>query len=292
MYNLEGKIAIVTGAARRRGLGRVIALRLAKEGADVVVVGRKYSDRSSEIFLEEERQEGWRGLDSVLDEIEAMGRKGLAVTANLSFSKDVDEMVEKVESRFGKIDILVNNAAYNWPHKGERPIFQNIVDLSEEVWDKTLSVNLKAAFLCCKEVAKSMIKRGVEGKIVNISSRAGKSGIPGLGAYCASKFGLHGLSQTLALELAPYKINVNTVCPGRIRTRQYGMDMIKELAEQKGISIEEARAQVDSDVLPFIPLGRIAEPEEITNVVVFLCSKESDYMTGQSINVTGGRIMY
>lgn len=292
MYDLCGKVAIVTGAARKRGLGRIIALRLAKEGADVVVVGRKYPDSKSEIFLEEELLEGWRGLDSVADEIQQLGRQGLAVRADLSVNKDVNEMVEKAEAKFGKIDILVNNAAYNWPHKGDHPMFTNIVDLPEEVWDRVLDVNLKGPFLCCKAVAKDMIQREKGGKIVNISSRAGKMGIAGLGAYCSSKFGLNGLTQTLAIELAPYKINVNAVCPGRIRTQQYGLDMISDLAQQRGIGIEEARRQVDAEVLPFIPLGRVAEPDEITNVVAFLCSSESDYMTGQTINVTGGRIMY
>jgi len=292
MYDLCGKVAIVTGAARKRGLGRVIALRLAKEGADVVVVGRKYPDSKPEIFLEEELLEGWQGLDSVVDEIQELGRLGFAVRADLSVSKDVNEMVEKTLARFGQIDILINNAAYYWPSKGDQPIFTNIIDLSEEVWDGVLDVNLKGPFLCCKAVAKSMMQRGKGGKIVNISSRAGKMGIAGLGAYCSAKFGLNGLTQTLALELAPYRINVNTVCPGRIRTRQHGMDMISNLAQQRGISIEEARAQVDADVLPFIPLGRVAEPEDVANVVAFLCSSESDYMTGQAINVTGGRIMH
>ncbi len=292
MYDLSGKVAIVTGAARKRGLGRAIALLLAKEGADVVVVGRKYPDSKSEIFLEEELAEGWRGLDSVVEEIQAAGRHGLAVRADLSVSNDVGRMVEEATAKFGKIDILVNNAAYFWPRNGNQPMFTDLIDLPEEVWDRVLEVNLKGPFLCCKSVAKRMILRGKGGKIVNISSRAGKTGIAGIGAYCCSKFGLNGLTQTLALELAPYKINVNSVCPGRIRTQQYGVNMIKSLAQQKGISIEEARSQVDADVLPFIPLGRVAEPEEVASVVAFLCSSESDYMTGQAINVTGGRIMY
>jgi len=291
MYDLAGKTAIVTGAARQRGLGRVIALRLAREGADVVVVGRRYADPAAEIFLEEERRQGWRGLDSVVDEIQAVGREGLAVRADISSSRDVDDMVGQALHRFGKLDILVNNAAYNWPHKGEQPMFTAIVDLPEDVWDRMLAVNLKGAFLCCRAVARHMIPRR-SGKIVNISSRGGKTGIPGLGAYCASKFGLHGLNHTLALELAPHGINVNTVCAGRIRTLQYGTDMIRDLAEQRGTTFSEAQSQVDVDVLPFIPLGRVAEPEEVAGMVAFLCSREADYMTGQAINVTGGRIMH
>jgi NAD(P)-dependent dehydrogenase (short-subunit alcohol dehydrogenase family) len=291
MYDLKGKTAIVTGAARQRGLGRVIALKLAQEGADVVVVGRRYADPAAEIFLDEERAHGWRGLDSVVAEIEALGGRALAVRADIASSRDVDDMVAAAIGRFGAIDILVNNAAYNWPHKGDQPMFTPIVDLPEDVWDRMLSVNLKGAFLCCKAVARHMIARKT-GKIVNMSSRAGKTGIPGLGAYCASKFGLHGLTHTLALELAPHGIHVNAVCAGRIRTLQYGEDMIRDLAEQRGMTFGEAQAQVDADVLPFIPLGRVAEPEEIAGVVAFLCSKEADYMTGQAINVTGGRIMH
>jgi NAD(P)-dependent dehydrogenase (short-subunit alcohol dehydrogenase family) len=292
MYDLSGKVAIVTGAARKRGLGRFIALRLAEEGADVVGVSRNYPDGKSEVLLEEEHAQGWRGVDSLIDEIRSMGRKGLALKCDVTLSRDVTNLVEEVEAKFGKIDILINNAAYNWPHKGDQPMFTPIVELPEEVWDRVIAVNLKGPFLCCREVAKRMIVRGQGGKIVNISSRGGKMGIAGLGAYCSSKFGLHGLTQTLAIELAPYRINVNAVCPGRVRTQQYGLDMIRDLADQRGISVEEARAQVDVEVLPLIPLGRVAEPEEIGNVVAFLCSSQSDYMTGQAINVTGGRIMY
>jgi meso-butanediol dehydrogenase/(S,S)-butanediol dehydrogenase/diacetyl reductase len=292
VYDLGGKVAIVTGAARKRGLGRVIALRLAKEGADVVAVGRKYPEGEREIFLEEEDAQGWRGVDSLVQEIESMGRRGLALRADVTVSKEIDDLVRDVEAKLGKIDILINNAAYNWPHKGDQPMFTPVVELPEEVWDRIIDVNLKGPFLCCKAVARHMISRGEGGKIVNISSRAGKMGIAGLGAYCASKFGLNGLTQTLAIELAPYKIHVNAVCPGRIRTLQYGIDMVRDLAKQRAVSIEEAKTQVDAEVLPFIPLGRVAEPEEIANVVAFLCSKESDYMTGQAVNVTGGRIMY
>ncbi len=292
MYDLSGKVAIVTGAARKRGLGRVIAHRLAREGADVVVVGRKYDGGDKEMFLEEERQEHWKGVESVVTEIRSMGRRSIGVRADVTVNEDVENLVQKGEEEFGRIDILVNNAAYNWPHRGDQPMFTPLLDLPENVWDKMINVNLKGAFLCCKAAARRMVARGCGGKIVNISSRAGKMGIAGLGAYCTSKFGLNGLTQALAIELAPHKIYVNAVCPGRIRTEQYGLDMVSELAQQKGISVAEVMARVDSEVIPFIPLGRVAEPEEVAGVVAFLCSSESDYMTGQAINVTGGRVMH
>lgn len=274
MYRLDGKVALVTGAARKRGIGHAIALRLARAGADVVIVGKQ---RPAEFFLEGEKTEGWQGLESVVAEIKAEGRRALAITADISLSQEVNQMVELTLSKFGKIDILVNNAGIALETK-------NLVDLDETDWRKVLAVNLTGTFLCSKEVAKSMIKRGEGGKIIIMSSRSGRQGMPGWGAYSASKFGVIGLNQVLAQELAPYRINVNAVCPASIGTDMYRINYPE-------LTWEQTLRRMTEERVPHIPLGRLGTPEDVANVVLFLASSETDYMTGQAINITGGQRM-
>ncbi|MFC2021595.1 SDR family NAD(P)-dependent oxidoreductase [Chloroflexota bacterium] len=285
MYDLTGKVALVTGASNKRGLGCGIALRLAREGADVAVTNRY---RAPEEFKLWDIQEGWRGLESLVEEIESLGCRALAVTADVTNSQEVNEMVEKTLQKFGKIDILVNNAAIVRSDIYTMPV----VDISEETWTKTIAVNLTGVFFMCKAVAKQMIKQGPGSKIINISSRQAKVALPGRAAYSASKSGVLSLTQSLALELAPYKINVNAVCPGYIVTWGSEGQAVYEAINQ-GISEEEAITKVltDRHTLEKIPLGRPAKVEDVANVVAFLASSQSDYMTGQSINVTGGRLM-
>lgn len=285
MYDLSGKVALVTGTSSKRGLGCGIALRLAREGADVVVTD-KYKD--FEDFAPWDKEEGWRGLDSLVTEIEALGHRGLAITADISNSQEVSKMVEKALQEFGKIDILVNNAAIIHKDIGFIPV----VDLTEKDWNKAIAVNLTGAFLMCKAVAKQMIKQGQGGKIINISSGGGKRGAAGRAWYSASKFGLHGLTQSLALELAPYKINVNVVCPGLVVTWGTRGPAIYEAMKQ-GLSEEEAitKAYAAINLPQRVPLGRPAKVEEVTNLVAFLASSQSDYMTGQAINIGGGALM-
>ena len=274
MYNLNGKAALVTGAARKSGIGRAIALRLAEEGASVVVVS-KY--RPLELLPEEEKVAGWQGLESLVNEIETKGCQALAITSDVTLSQEVNRMVDVALCRFGKIDILINNA-------GATHELIPLVDLDEEQWQRTIAINLTGAFLCSKAVVKTMIQRGEGGKIINISSRAGKQGIAGMGAYCASKFGLIGLTQVLALELAPYRINVNAICPGQIIT-----DLAKQ--DYPGLTWEEIKKKVSEEHVSHIPLGRLGTLEDVANVAAFLASSEADYMTGQAINITGGRRM-
>ncbi|MFC1981634.1 SDR family NAD(P)-dependent oxidoreductase, partial [Chloroflexota bacterium] len=235
-----------------------------------------------------DRKEGWRGLESVVAEIKTLGRRALAITADVSSSQEVNEMVEKAVREFGKIDILVNNAALIIRDIG----INQVVDLSEDVWSKTIDVNLTGVFLMCKAVAKQMIKQGLKGKIINISSIRGKMAQVGRAAYCASKFGVIGLTQTLALELATYKINVNAICPGQTLTWGTWGQQIYEAISQ-GLSEEEAIAKVyaDAGTLSQVPLGRPSKVEDVANVVAFLASSQSNHMTGQAINVTGGRLM-
>ena len=282
MYDLSGKVALVTGAAGKRGMGHAVALSLAQQGANVAVSDISlYGVRQTE----DDRIEEWQGLKSTEAEIMALGRKGLAIEADVSSSKQVTEMVKQCITEFGKIDILVNNAGI----VGPRPV--PAIEVSDEDWNRVLAVNLTGTYLCSKAVAKSMIERGQGGKIVNFASIAGKVARPGLLSYSVSKFGVVGLTQVLALELAQYRIHVNAVCPGII-----GTELLTEGASirgdaRSGINLEEAAAKSFARFLKDIPLGLIGQPEDVAKVVVFLASSESDYMTGQSINVSGGLLM-
>jgi NAD(P)-dependent dehydrogenase (short-subunit alcohol dehydrogenase family) len=285
VYDLVGKVALVTGASNKRGIGRGIALRLAREGADVIVNDKRKSPENIDLW---DREEGWRGLNSLVEEIEALGSRSLAITADVSNSLEVNAMVRAAVEKFGKIDILVNNAGLVARDIGITPV----VDMSEEVWTRALAINLTGVFIMCKAVLGQMIRQGSGGKIINISSLMGKMAMPGRAAYCASKFGVIGLTQALAQEVASQNINVNAVCPGSTATWGSKGHAIYE-AMRHGLSEEEAVAKVYADAgsIAQIPFGRPAKVEDVANVVAFLASDQSDYMTGQAINVTGGRLM-
>jgi NAD(P)-dependent dehydrogenase (short-subunit alcohol dehydrogenase family) len=278
MLPLEGKAAIVTGAGRHVGMGRAIALALAEAGADVAVTARP---RPSETYAESERAIGWRGAESVAEEIRALGRRSLALPLDVTEASQVKEMVRQTVSELGQIDVLVNNAAAN-----PGPDRVRVVDLEDDLWEHVLRTNLTGAFLCSKYVARLMIEQGRGGKIVNMSSVHGRRGEIQRAAYCASKFGVIGFTQALSQEMAPFKVNVNAVCPGIIETeRVSGWGAIE--AKAWGVSLEEAKARW----LQAIPWGRTGLPEDVARVVVFLASDASEYVTGQAINVDGGRYM-
>jgi len=245
---LEGRTAIVTGS--RRGIGRAIALALAKEGADVVV-----SDISQE------------DCQKVVEEIEKLGRKGLAVKCDVTASPEVEALVKKTVDAFGKLDILVNNAGII--------SYKPFLELTDEDWDKILGVNLKGQFLCARAAAKEMIKNKW-GRIVNIASiSSGGCGIafPLIAHYTASKGGVMALTEALALELTAKGINVNAICPGAVDT-----DMTKGAKESGQLE----------PVLLRIPKGRLAKPEEIANLAAFLASDEAEYISGAAIVIDGG----
>ncbi|UCC89619.1 MAG: SDR family oxidoreductase [Anaerolineales bacterium] len=256
---LEGKVAMVTGAGQ--GIGRGIALSLAQEGAHVVV---------NDIV--------WDTAQATAEEVKRLGRQSLAVQADVSQSTQVSELVDRASEEFDAVHILINNAGIAVP--------AFITELSEETWDRTLRINLKSMFLCSKAVAPLMMEQGY-GKIVNLSSKSGKKGGLWLTAYCASKFGVIGFTQSLALDLAPYGINVNAICPGTVYTPLWDNVLKDAYARKLNIDPEEVRDYYSSK----IPLGREVTMQEIGNVVVFLCSDESSYMTGQAINITGGQEM-
>lgn len=279
MYGFKGKVALITGTARKRGIGHATAVRFAMEGADVVVNDRY---QTPDEFSEEEKSAGWKGMDSVVEEIEAQGARGLAITTDVSDSKSVQKMVSKAIAEFGKIDFLVANAG--------TIVWGPFLELKEEDWHRVIAVNLDGAFYCCQEVARHMVERGGGGAIVTLSSLGGKTGLEKAAAYSASKFGVIGLTQVMAVELAAHNIRVNAVCPGRIVTNMVFADEIWKLSQEKGIDMTEAAKIYYGDLTQATPMKRPGYPEEIANAIVFLCSDEASFITGQSINVNGGRL--
>ena len=281
MYDLNGKVAVVTGAGGRHGIGRAIATRLAREGADVVVTDIPASVTA---IRAEDQADGWEGLPSVVKEIEAEGRQALGIFSDVSDSAQVDDMVSQVLERFGKIDILVNNA-------GSRPGRDRVlvVDLEEDAFDEVMRVNVRGTYLCSRAVARHMVARGGGGKIIVISSGAGKRGIARYAVYCASKFALVGFTQALAQEMAAHRVNVNAICPGLVDTER--VDFIAAALAAEGESAEEHRAMMVQERSTRVPMGRIAQGDDIANMAAFLSSAESDYMTGLSISVSGGSEM-
>jgi NAD(P)-dependent dehydrogenase (short-subunit alcohol dehydrogenase family) len=278
MGSLNGKVALVTGAASKRGMGRAVAVRLAKEGADVAVLDKFAAPKS--IWPGDE---GWAGLDAVVGEIKAQGRQGLALVTDVSSGKEVDAAVAKTLAKFKKIDILVHcggiRGAMTTP----------IVELSEEEWKSIIDINLTGSFLIAKAVAKTMIPNGEGKKIVLFGSKAATQGYAGSSGYCASKHGVLGLGRTLAAELAQYKINVNIINPGGFDTNLRDQAIIQRAKEQ-GISLAEAVEQESKKAGPGpkIPLGRLGKPEEIADLVFFLVSDQSVYITGKTIDIDGG----
>jgi 3-oxoacyl-[acyl-carrier protein] reductase len=248
--DLSGKVAIVTGASR--GIGRAIALALARDGADILVNARSN--------IGEARK--------VAGKIESMGRRVLVILADVSNKEDVDNMVKKTIEVFGKIDILVNNA-------GVVGSTVPIQELKEEDWDRIISVDLKGTFLCCKAVVPHMINRR-SGKIVNISSIAGKEGNANMTAYSAAKAGIIGFTKALSEEVARYGIRVNCVCPALIET-----ELVERMDKQQAEYLKSK-----------IPLGRLGKPEEVAELVKFLVSDASDFIAGQAYNIDGGRGKY
>ena len=278
MGSLNGKVAIVTGAASKRGMGRAIAVRLAKEGADVAVLDKLAAPKS--IWPGDE---GWGGLDSVVEEIKALGRQGLALVADVSRGKEVEAAVAKTLEKFGKIDILVHAGGIRGA------MTTKIIDLTEEEWRNSLDINLTGSFLIAKAAAKAMIPNGEGRKIVLFGSKAATQGYTGSAGYCASKHGVLGLGRTLALELAPYKINVNIINPGGFDTNLRDQ-AITERAKAQGIPLAKAVEEESKKVGPGnnVPLGRLGKPEEIADLVYFLVSEQSAYITGKTIDIDGG----
>jgi len=244
---LKDKVALITGGAR--GIGQAIAMAFAKEGADIVV-----ADVNLEV------------AQKTATEIEALGRKSLALEMDVTDYAKVEEGLNKILDKFGKVDILVNNAGITKDNL--------ILRMSQSEWDAVINVNLKGTFNCIKAVSRPMIKQR-SGKIVSIASIIGLMGNAGQANYAASKAGIIALTKTVAKELASRNVNANAVAPGFIQT-----DMTAKLPED-----------VKARMLEAIPLAKLGLPQDVANVCLFLASEEANYITGQVITVDGGMVM-
>jgi NAD(P)-dependent dehydrogenase (short-subunit alcohol dehydrogenase family) len=279
MYNLQGKIALVTGAGGERGIGRAIALRLAQEGADVAL---------NDIHATSAPGSNWGGMAQVVDEIKALGRRSAGIAADIGDAAQVQAMIDRVVATFGRIDILVNNAG---ARAGRDRV--PVVELDEADWDRVQRINSKGTFLCSRAAARAMLAgphspRG--GRIINIASTAGKNGSARYAAYCASKFAVVGFTQSLAQELAPHGINVNAICPSLIVTER--IDDIASALAPSNVSAEEQRAALMARAAALSPIGRMAEIGDVAALAAFLASSESNYLTGLAISVAGGSQMH
>lgn len=272
---MEGRLALVTGAARMKGIGRATALRLAGEGADVLVTGRT---RDAADFPEHEREAGWRGLESVAEEIRALGRKALAIECDVTQADQVAALFARAEAEIGVPDAIVNNVGAP-AGSGVFPI----IDLDDALWTQGFQVNLDSVYQVSKAAARAMLAAGRPGAIVNVASIAARTGSPYYGAYCAAKFGVIGLTQQMAQELARHQIRVNCVCPGVADTDMLQAGL-RETAERRGTAEDTLRESWARRV----PLGRVSSPEDQAAAIAFLLGIDAAYITGQSLNVDGG----
>jgi meso-butanediol dehydrogenase / (S,S)-butanediol dehydrogenase / diacetyl reductase len=262
-YDLNEQVVIVTGGGS--GIGRAIARRFAREGACVTVADINEGDARD-----------------VTAEIEATGSAALALRVDVTQRDQVEQMVDATIRRFGRLDVLVNNAGVG--------AVAPLLDTDETTWDLLMNVNAKGTLLCSQAAARRMIAQNQGGRIINNASGAGKVA-PGkdmpLGAYAASKHAVVGLTKQLGLELSPYQILVNCVCAGIVDTRMW--DLIdRETARLQGVPEGSVKARAVAS----IPLGRIEQPDDVAGMVVFLASSDAGYVTGQTYNVCGGILPY
>lgn len=255
---LEGKVVLVTGGGQ--GIGRAISLRLAKDGANVAIADMNLDS-----------------AESVVNEIEQMGRKAVAFKVDVRDKEVVRDTVNQVVENFGDLDILVNNAGVG--------LFNGIFDIDEQELDLQYEVNVKGLFFAMQAAAEYMVKKN-SGKIINIASQAGRRGEPFALSYCMSKAAVISMTQSAALALAPNKINVNAVAPGVVDT-PFWEKVDKIFAKLQNLPEGEPKRRA----VEAIPLGRIEQPEDVANVVSFLAGPDSDYMTGQTVNVDGGNVL-
>jgi len=280
MGKFTGKVAMITGSGGEHGFGRAIANRLAADGAALVLTDIA---QIGMVVVETKPPTGWGGLGAVATEVSNTGGRAITALMDVRSAVQIQAVVSHALQELGRIDILVNNAAAP-PGNDRVPV----VSLSEDAWDAVLDTNLKGSFLCAKIVAATMLRLGVQGRIINMSSDCGKVGYADRAAYCASKFGLIGFTQALAMELAPSGITVNAICPGTADTGR--IDYLGRKSD--GRFDAELRAAMIEKKAATIPLGRVAMPEDVAEVTAFLASDAAGYVTGQAINVSGGAIMH
>ena len=283
MYpDLEGKVAIVTGAGRHKGLGEAIARKLAEDGARLVIhdLGRPEGDMAPAHGVGASSE-----LAEVAESIRAVNPHVSTFEADMREESQVEALVAHAVERFGKLDILVNNAGVGY-------LFGPLVEATQEMWDTVLNVNLRGAFFATKHAVRQMLTQPVledwgRGRIVSIGSRGSKSGSALTSSYIASKHGLVGLTRSAAIELGPDQITVNAVCPNHVTTGLGGWQN-EFMAQARGQSVEEYLEAMRGR----IPLGRVGSPDDTANACAFLCSGQARYITGEAMNVSGGEEMH
>jgi NAD(P)-dependent dehydrogenase (short-subunit alcohol dehydrogenase family) len=273
MKPLEGKVAIVTGAGRPKGIGRSTALRLAEHGADVVVTDlcRKYEGDLAFYGVGDD----WAQLLRVVAEIEARGGRGLACKVDVSRREEVEACVREAVAAWGGVDILFNNAG---TAVGVGPF----LNMTQQQWELSLGVNVTGMFHFCQLVIPTMIERG-GGAIVNTASMAGLGAMELMCGYNTSKFAVVGFTKSLAAEFGRFGIRCNAICPGMVDT-DMGDAEYEFISQMEGISVEEARRRAAER----IALRRQCGPDEVADVVAYLCSPAAGYLTGVALPVAGG----
>ncbi len=272
-YGLEGKVALITGAGRERGMGQATAVRLAQEGVAIAVSDICHPMQAYPALALGD----WEGLQKVAARAEAQGVQVLPLKIDVTDERQVSEGVAKVVSTFGRLDILVNNAGGAVSHTP-------IVDTESGAWRDTMDMNITGAFQCTRHAAKEMLRAGEGGRIINISSTNGLSGWPGLAHYNAAKAAIISLTQTSAIEFGASGITVNAVCPGNIDTQMVRNPYEEAVAEGLIPSMEGVYRAMAEEVC----LKRVGQPGDVANVIALLCGADADFITGQAISVCGG----
>lgn len=274
--NLNGKVAVVTGAGRVQGIGAGVARGLAAAGAQVVLSDVSVADQ----HMPQEKIGNQDEIQQILSEIAEAGGKAIALPCDVRNEDQVQQLIAGAVDAFGRVDILVNNAGIGY-------LMKPMIEVEKDEWQTVLDVNLMGAFLCTKHATIQMMSQGDGGRIINIASQGAKSGFPHLPAYIASKHGMIGLTRSNAVELGPEKITVNAICPNHITT-DLGAEQNEYFAKFMGKSVK----QYLDDMAARIPMGRPGLVTDIANAAVFLSSDDSYYITGEAMNVSGGEEMH
>ena len=267
MGELDEKVAIVTGAGRLRGIGRAAAVAVADLGANVVVTG---TGRSPDRYPQDEKDVGWRDVESAAEQVREHGTEALPLVVDVINREHVQMMVDRTVEEFGRVDIIMNNAAF-----ARGPDRVPILDLDPDIFQKVVDIKVTGTYLCTAAVLKVLVEQGEGGKIVNVSSSAGKRGSANTLAYNAANFAIVGMTQSMARELGPMGINVNCVCPGAVDTAR----------------MDDIDGERWAEMARNTPIGRTGTDEEVGAFMAYLCTEATSWITGQSINICGGTMM-
>ncbi|TKB43264.1 SDR family NAD(P)-dependent oxidoreductase [Thalassotalea mangrovi] len=271
--DLHGKVAVITGAGRKDGLGEAMAKRLASEGCKVIITDIGHGEGE---YMPESAVGTRSQMQQIVDEIIAAGGDAKAFNCNVLNPEEVQAAVRFAVSEYGRLDIWVNNAGIGY-------LMKPILEMSVDEWDMVLNVNLRGVFLGIKYASEQMVKQGHGGKIINIGSQASKSAFAHASAYTTSKHGMNGLTRVAAQELGVENINVNQICPNHVTTG-LGAWQNSHFSEVTGKGYDKYM----QDMRDRIPLGRPGLQEDIAKACAFLCSEQASYITGECMNVSGG----